>query len=117
LAAEARPPSTLPATVVVFTIWPALSCARSWLTMLPSPGRIGFAFHLTFSCAAAWIASYSFGATTARRLLRRTIFTFGRCLIELASTDRIVYCVPYAPWPRGLTMRACTIPGTRTLCA
>ena len=50
------------------------------------PGRIGFVFHTTFSCAAAWIASNSFGATTPRKLFTCTTCAPGMCAIELAST-------------------------------
>ena len=38
--------------------------------------------------------------------------------IELSSTETTPASVPspYAPWPNGRTSRACSIPGTRTLC-
>ena len=81
------------------------------------PGRIGFVFHTTFSCAAAWIASNSFGATTPRKLSTWTTFAPGMCAIDLASTLTGTFeVVGYAPWPRGRTMRPCSIPGTRTWC-
>ena len=51
-----------------------------------SPESFGSLFQTTFSWAAAWIASYSFGATTARKLLTWTTCAPGMCLIELSST-------------------------------
>ena len=58
------------------------------------PGRIGLVFHTTFSCAAAWIASYSFGATTPRKLPTCTTFAPGMCAIELrVDADRDVRVV------------------------
>ena len=50
------------------------------------PGRIGLVFHTTFSCAAAWIASNSFGATTPRKLPTCTTFAPGMWAIDFAST-------------------------------
>ena len=61
---------------------------------LPLPGRSGVSFHFTFSCAAAWIALYSCGETTARKLPLRTICTSPRCLIELSSTETGVGVTP-----------------------
>ena len=62
----------------------------------------GSFFQTTFSWAAAWIASYSFGATTARKLPTWTTLTPGMCLIELASTlSGKWFCEVTAPWPRG----------------
>jgi hypothetical protein len=70
---------------------------------------------LTFSCAAAWIASYSSGATTPRKSPLRTTFAFGMWAIELSSIETIGAPVPYAACPRGRTIRPWSIPGTRTL--
>ena len=79
------------------------------------PGRIGFVFQTTFSCAAAWIASYSFGATTPRKLFTCTTFAPGMCAIEVGSTLTGTFeLYGYAPWPRGRTIRPCSIPGSRT---
>ena len=47
--------------------WPAVSCARIVPKRFPLPGSTGIGAHLTFSSAAAWIALYSSGATTARK--------------------------------------------------
>ena len=53
---------------------------------LPLPLIVGGVDHATFSSAAAWIASYSSGAATPRKLPFWTIWTFGMCLTELGST-------------------------------
>ena len=73
-------------------------------------------FHTTFSCAAAWIASYSSGATTARKLLTCTTLRARDVrAIELGSKLIGTFeLYGYAPWPRGRTIRPCSIPGTRT---
>ena len=80
--------------------------------------RSGVSAHFTLSCAAAWIASYSVGATTPRKSPLRTTCAPGMCLIELSSTETASRFVPspYAPWPRGRTTRPCSIPGTRMFC-
>ena len=72
-------------------------------------------FHTTFNCAAAWIASNSFGATTLRKLPTCTTFAPGMWAIDFASTLTATFeLYGYAPCPRGRTMRPCSIPGTRT---
>lgn len=78
--------------------------------------------HVTFSCDAAWIASYSVGATTPTKLPRRTTWAPGMLLIELSSTLRTVKLAgpPLGPVPRrfaaprGRTGRPWSMPGTRT---
>ena len=51
------------------------------------PGSGGFSAHFTFSCAAAWIAAYSVGATTPRKSLERTTLGAGDVL-DRALVDR-----------------------------
>ena len=90
---------------------------RSHDQKLPEPASFGSFFQTTFSWAAAWIASYSFGATTARKLPTWTTLAPGMCLIDDASTlTGKWFCEVTAPWPRGRTTRAWSIPGTRMLC-
>ena len=43
---------------------------------------VGGSFQATLSRAAAWIASYSFGATTPRKLPFCTIWTPGMCATD-----------------------------------
>ena len=76
--------------------WPAASRSRICLQRFPLPEIVGGSAHSTFSWAAAWIASYSFGATTPRKSPRRTTCTPGMCLIELSSTERISVARPVA---------------------
>src|SRR4051794_21121885 len=76
----------------------------------------GSSFQTTLSCAAAWIASYSFGAVTARKLPTCTTFTFGMWLTDDASTlCGKLFCDVTPPWPCGRTTRAWSMPGSRTL--
>jgi hypothetical protein len=92
---------------------PALSSARITSNSFPPGSTFGGAAHLTFNCAAAWMASYSFGATTPRKSFLRTTRAPGMCLIELSSTEMIGAPKPYTPCPRGRTHRPCNMPGTR----
>ena len=98
---------------------PALSWSRIHFQRFPLPEMTGGSDHCTLICAAAWIASYSFGATTPSTLPTCTIFTPARCLIEFSSILTATGFVPspYAPWPRGRTMRPCHMFGIRTLTA
>ena len=74
---------------------PALSCSRICLNRLPRPAAIaGISAHFTLSCAAAWIAAYSWSATTPTKSPKRTTFAPGMFLIELSSTERIFGAVP-----------------------
>src|SRR5579862_7658718 len=100
-------------TLVAVT--PSSACWRICLNRFPLDGSVGSGPHLTLSSAAAWIASYSFGATTPRKLFFWSTFTPGMWATELASTDTICGLVPspYAPWPSGRTTRPCSIPLTR----
>ena len=95
-----------------------LSRARICLHMFPLPEIVGGSAHFTFSCAAAWIASYSFGATTPRKSSApddpRARDVRDRALVDRDDLRRVPS--PYAPWPRGRTSRPCSIPGTRMLC-
>jgi hypothetical protein len=85
-AADASAASTLPTFVVkragsgVFVSPPPQPAQK-----LPELGSFGSLFHVTLSCAAAWIASYSFGATTRGSSLTHDL-TPGMCLIEFSST-------------------------------
>src|SRR4051812_28519981 len=68
----AAPASAL-STSPVFTTyragaWPALSKSRICCHISPEPASFGIAAHVTFSWAAAWIASYSCFATTPMKL-------------------------------------------------
>ena len=103
-------------TVNLAAARPAASWARICLKSPPGVGRIELSFQVTFSCAAAWIASYSRGAITPRKSPWRTTFAPAMWLIERSSTETIGAPVPNGPWPRGRTTRPCSIPGTRTLC-
>src|SRR5436190_23085483 len=111
--------STLPTFVVKragLVVFVSPAC-RSQLQKFPDPESFGSDFQTTFSCAAAWIASYSFGATTARKLLTCTTLTFGMCEIDFGST--LIgkwFCDVTAPCPCGRTTRACSIRGIRRLC-
>src|SRR5579884_1921318 len=94
-AAEASAASTLPVSANVFVAtFPPLSSLRIWLQMSPLDGSAGRGPHLTCSSAAAWIASYSLGATTPRKLFLRTMRTPGMWLIDEASTETICGFVP-----------------------
>ena len=116
-AADLRPASTLPLfTVNTAFAWPAASWARICLQRLPGVGRMAVSFQVTLSWAAAWIASNSLGATTARKSPWRTTCAPGMCEIELGSSETIGAPVPNGPWPRGRTTRACHMPGIRMLC-
>src|SRR5215469_4954670 len=87
LAAPAIALSTAPLlTLKAAAIWPELSNWRMLCQRLPLPLIVGGACHATFSSAAAWIASYSSGATTPRKFAFWMIWTFGMCLTELGST-------------------------------
>src|SRR5579871_1729585 len=87
LAAPAIAESTAPLlTEYLAAIWPALSNCRMLCQRLPLPEIVGGVDHATFSSAAAWIASYSSGATTPRKLAFWMTCTFGMCLMELVST-------------------------------
>ena len=71
--------STLPfAAAIRAGAFPALSNARMPLHRFPTGEIAGGVDQVTFSCAAAWIASNSFGATTPRKLPTCTIWTFAR---------------------------------------
>ncbi len=86
------------------------------LPEVPEP-NFGSLFHTTFSCEAAWIASYSRSATTARKFSIRTTCAPGMLLIEPSSTlTGVWFCDVLAPIPRGFTQRAWTIPGILTFC-
>ena len=86
-AAPARAESTFPVFTENFAgTWPALSKSRMPFQRFPLPLIVGNVCQLTFSWAAAWIASNSSGATTPRKFFTCTIWTFGMWLIELAST-------------------------------
>src|SRR5690348_32263 len=116
-AAAAIPASMLPLlTVNAAFARPAASWARICLKSPPGVGRIELSFHVTLSCDAAWIASYSRGATTPRKSPWRTTRAPGRFLIELSSTEMIGAPVPNGPCPRGRTTRPWSMPGTRMLC-
>src|SRR5947199_4775545 len=80
--------STLPTFVVKragLVVFVSPAC-RSQLQKLPEPESFGSDFQTTLSCAAAWIASYSFGATTARKLFTWTTCAFGMWAIDFGST-------------------------------
>ncbi len=68
-------------------IWPAESASRSSLMRSVSPGRIGESAQVTLSCAAAWIASYSQGATTPMNSPTWMTRTCLRCATEAGSTE------------------------------
>src|SRR5215207_8551228 len=118
-ADAASAPSTLPVAVVkragfVVLVSPAW---RSHDQKLPEPGSFGSLFQTTFSWPAAWIALYSCGATTARKLPTRTTLAPGMCLIDDSSTlTGKWFCEVTAPCARGRTTRAWSIPGTRMFC-
>ena len=80
---------------------------------LPLPGSFGVLSQVTRSCAAAWIAFHSSGATTPTKLPFCTTVTLGMCSTELLSSERTVAPWVSAAWPRGRTTRPWSIPGTR----
>ena len=88
-------------------IFPAESASRKLFQRFAWPGRIGVSAHLTLSCAAACTTWYSTGPTTARKSPSRTTLTFGRCLIELSSTDSgfAKPSVSHGPWPGRIQRR------------
>src|SRR5262249_60663584 len=93
---------------------PAFRSHDQKLAELPDP-NFGSLFQTTFSCAAPWIALYSFGAATATKLPIRTTRAPSMFLIELSSMEiGWSFCEAIAPVPRGLTQRACHMPGMRT---
>src|SRR5690348_10727776 len=64
-AADASAAPTSPTLArMLLAVLPAASCSRIALNTFPEPGSVGVSSHFTFSCAAAWIASYSCFATT-----------------------------------------------------
>ena len=83
----------------------------SWLRIcphrFPALGSVGIGAQVTFNCAAAWIASYSFGATTATKSLTRTTWAPGMWLIEVGSMlSGFEFSTVFAPAPRGRTTLA-----------
>ena len=60
----------------------------------PLPGKAGIGAHFTFSSTAAWIALYSSGAVTPRKLPFWTTFASGMWLIDHASTETTCGFVP-----------------------
>src|SRR6476660_8813712 len=93
---------------------PAFRSHDQKLAELPDP-NFGSLFQTTFSWAAAWIALYSFGAATATKLPTRTTWAPSMFLIDFSSIDiGTSFCEVIAPVPRGLTQRACHMPGMRT---
>ncbi len=90
----------LPATtgaLLLVTACPDATCCLICLNRLPVVGRIGLSCQVTLSCAAAWIASYSSGATTPRKFPCCKTFTFGICAIEFGSIETIVAPLPIGP--------------------
>src|SRR3954449_11452410 len=115
-AADASAASTLP--LFTFIVWRAVAespSARICLKRLPLDGSVGISDHFTLSCACAWIAAHSSGATTPRKSFLRTTLAPGMWAIEPSSTDTGTASVPapYAPCPRGRTIRPWSIPGMR----
>ena len=88
VAAEASAASTLPCCAAELGDGLAGAVEVRASTSRGSRARrsCGGSAHVTFSCAAAWIASYSFGATTPRKLPRRTICD-ARDVLDRARVD------------------------------
>src|SRR5262249_19545625 len=117
-AAPASGLSTLPRLLYrPGVVCPPAPWLRLCVPRFATPGIRRIGAHRPFSWAAAWIASYSLGATTPRKLPIWRTFTFGMWLTDFGSTDITFGAVPspYAPCPRGRTTLAWSIPGSRML--
>src|SRR5262245_15784275 len=84
--------------------------SRRYLKTLPLPGSDGVSFQVTLMLSIAWIAPHSVSDTTPTR--SPFVYVPTRSVGFRAKPSTFTR---WAPMLGGITMRACSIPGTRML--